>query len=101
MSDDARKAEAEQIGRMLKKEIGHTAELLVKVQRENAGKHAAAMVAAALKSGDEEDHVYWVKIAKEVDKRLAVDTYDGVPDSAPPGEVSDPGATEQTDEIKA
>ena len=67
----ARKEQTEQITRMLRKEIGSAADLLIKVQHENAGKYAAAMAEAAFKLGDQEDHEYWKRIAKEVDKRLS------------------------------
>jgi hypothetical protein len=73
MANDARQFEPEQISRMLKKEIGHAAELLIKVQDAKAGPYATAMAEAARKSGDEEDHVFWQKIAKEVEKRLSAD----------------------------
>ena len=67
----ARKEQTEQITRMLRKEIGSAADLLIKVQHENAGKYAAAMAEAASKLGDEEDHEYWKRISKEVDRRLS------------------------------
>ena len=67
----ARKEQTEQISRMLRKEIGTAADLLIKVQHENAGKYAAAMAEAASKIGDQEDHEYWKRISKEVDKRLS------------------------------
>jgi hypothetical protein len=76
MAIDARQFDPEQITRMLRKEIGHAADLLIKVQHEKAGSYAAAMAEAALKSGDEEDHVYWKKIAKEVEKRLTAGKYE-------------------------
>lgn len=66
-----RKEQTEQISRMLRKEIGSAAELLIKVQHANAGKYAAAMAEAASKLGDHEDHEYWKRISKEVDKRLS------------------------------
>ncbi len=73
---DARQFEPEQLSRMLKKEIGQAAELLIKVQRDKAGTYAASMAAAALKNGKDEDHVYWQKIAKEVEKRLTSTKYE-------------------------
>jgi len=72
MTTDARQFEPEQLTRMLRKEIQQAADLLIKVQQDRAGTYATGMAAAALKNGDEEDHVYWQKIAKEVEKRLTV-----------------------------
>ena len=76
MATDARQFDPEQITRMLVKEIGQAADLLIKVQQDKAGSYAAARAEAALKSGDEEDHVYWRKIAKAVEKRLTAAKYD-------------------------
>lgn len=67
----SRDARTEQISRMLRKEIRHVAGLLIKVQQANAGRYAAAMAEAASKEGDQEDHEYWKRIAKEVDKQLS------------------------------
>jgi|GEM_PF-4636845 len=76
MATDARQFEPEQLSRMLRKEISQAADLLVKVQHDKAGSYAAAMAEAARKSGDEEDRVYWQKITKEVEKRLAAGKYE-------------------------
>jgi hypothetical protein len=76
MVHDPRQLEPEQISRMLRKEIGHAADLLIKVQQTRAGSYAAAMAEAARKSGEEEDQVYWQKIAKEVERRLAAGKYE-------------------------
>ncbi|MBI2003276.1 MAG: hypothetical protein HYW28_00300 [Rhodospirillales bacterium] len=76
MATDARQFEPAQLSRMLRKEIGHAADLLVKVQQDKAGPYAAAMAEAALKSGNDEDHVFWQKIAKEVEKRLTAGKYE-------------------------
>ena len=76
MAVDARQFDPEQISRMLRKEIGQAADLLIKVQEDKAGSYAVAMAEAARKSGDEEDQVYWQQIAKEVEKRLAAGKYE-------------------------
>jgi hypothetical protein len=76
MATDARQFEPEQLSRMLRKEISQAADLLVKVQHDNAGPYATAMAEAALKSGNDEDHVFWQKIAKEVEKRLTAGKYE-------------------------
>ena len=76
MATDARQFDPEQISRMLRKEIGHAADLLIKVQHDKAQSYAAAMAEAALKSGNDEDHVYWQKIAKAVEKRLTAPKYE-------------------------
>jgi hypothetical protein len=69
--EKARSEQTEQISRMLRKEIGSAADLLIKVQHDNAGKYAAAMAEAASKLGDAEDHEYWKRISKEVDRKLS------------------------------
>jgi len=76
MADDVHQFGPEQLSRMLKKEIGQAADLLIKVQQEKAGPYAARMAEAALKNGKDEDHAYWERIAKEVEKRLIASKYD-------------------------
>jgi hypothetical protein len=76
MVSDARQFEPEQLSRMLNKEVGQAAELLIKVQQNKAGDYANRMAAAALKNGKDEDHAYWQKIAEEVEKRLTAGKYE-------------------------
>ena len=64
------KKEAEQVTRLLRREIQRAAARLIKVRRGRALNHANEQVKLMEESGDEEDQVFWEKIAAEVEKQL-------------------------------
>jgi len=66
----ASKDEAEQVSRMLRREIQRTAARLIKVRRSRALSYAKRQVEVMNENGLEEDGVYWEKIATEVENQL-------------------------------
>ncbi len=65
------KKEAEQVSRLLRREIQRAAARLIKVRRGKALSHANAQIEVMNDNGDEEDQVFWEKIAAEVEKQLS------------------------------
>ena len=63
--------EVERVGRLLKREIQRAAARLIKVRHGKALSYANAKIEAMNENGDEEDQVFWEKIAAEVEKQLS------------------------------
>ncbi len=64
------KKEAEQYTLLLRREIQRAAARLIKVHSLKALDHANQQVKEMQENGDEEDQVFWEKIAAEVEKQL-------------------------------
>ena len=65
------KEEVERVGRLLKREIQRAAARLIKERSGKALSFANAKIEMMSENGDEEDQVFWEKIAAEVDKQLS------------------------------
>ena len=63
--------EVERVGRLLKREIQRAAARLIKVRDGMALSYANAKIEVMSENGEEEDRVFWEKIAAEVEKQLA------------------------------
>ncbi len=62
--------EVERVARLLKREIQRAAARLIKVRHGKALSYANEKIEAMGERGDEEDQVFWEKIAAEVEKQL-------------------------------
>ncbi len=65
------KQEVERVARLLKREIQRAATRLIKVRHGKALSYANEQIEVMNENGDEEDQVFWEKIAAEVEKQLA------------------------------
>ncbi len=63
--------EVERVSRLLKREIQRAAARLIKVRHAKALSYANEQVEVMTEHGDEEDLVFWEKIAAEVEKQLS------------------------------
>ena len=63
--------EIERVSRLLKREIQSAAARLIKVRHGKALSYANAQIEVMSENGEEEDLVFWEKIAAEVEKQLA------------------------------
>ena len=71
MAQEISKEEIESVSRLLKREIQRAAARLIKVRSKRALSYANAQIEVMSETGDEEDQVYWEKIAAEVEKQLS------------------------------
>lgn len=63
--------EVERVARLLRREIQRAAARLIKVRDGKALSYANAQIEVMSETGDEEDQVFWEKIAAEIEKQLA------------------------------
>ena len=63
--------EVERVGRLLKREIQRAAARLIKVRHGRALSYANGQIEVMSENGEEEDRVFWEKIAAEVEKQLS------------------------------
>ena len=71
MKETLSEEEVERVGRLLRREIQRAAARLIKVRHAKALSYANEKIAAMNETGDEEDQVYWEKIAAEFEKQLS------------------------------
>ncbi len=62
--------EIDQVVLLLKREIQRVAARLIKVRQNEALSYAKEQIDVIAESGEEEDQVYWEKIAAEVERQL-------------------------------
>ena len=71
MRETISEEEVERVARLLKREIQRAAARLIKVRHLRALSYANGQIEVMNENGDEEDPVFWEKIAAEVEKQLS------------------------------
>ena len=71
MRETISEEEVERVARLLKREIQRAAARLIKVRHRRALNYANLQIEVMNENGDEEDQVFWEKIAAEVEKQLS------------------------------
>ncbi len=71
MRENISEEEIERVARLLKREIQRAAARLIKVRDGRALSYANAQIEVMSEHGEEEDQVFWEKIAAEVEKQLS------------------------------
>ena len=71
MRETISEEEVERVARLLKREIQRAAARLIKVRHRRALSYANEQIEVMNENGDEEDQVFWEKIAAEVEKQLS------------------------------
>ena len=71
MRETISEEEVECVARLLRREIQRAAARLIKVRHSRALSYANEQIEVMNENGDEEDQVFWEKIAAEVEKQLS------------------------------